>query len=95
MKEKEEIFLVKGGLGVAHGRVTADTGHVNILENCGFWLCKVWHGRVTADTGRAKLLVLGGSIFFSFFSSFLDIYLQNKLKQNKIKTIKLVGWLPR
>jgi len=70
MKEGEENFLVKGGLGVTHGRVTADTGRVNVLENCGFWLGKVWHGLVTADTGRAKLLVLGGSNFFVFLLSF-------------------------
>jgi len=60
MKEGEEIFLVKGGLGVAHGRVTA-------------------------DTGRVKLLVLGG-LNFLFFSSFLDIYLQNKTKQKQLNS---------
>jgi len=35
---------------------------------------------------------------FRFFASYLDKYLQNKLKQhktNKIKAIKLVGCLPR
>jgi len=38
------------------------------------------------------------SNFFRFFASYLDKYLQNKLKQhktNKIKAIKLVGFLPR
>jgi len=57
-----------------------------------------WHGRATTGTGCAKLLVILGSIFFIFFASYLDKYLQNKLKQhktNKIKAIKLVGCLPR
>jgi len=58
-----------------------------------------WHGRATTGTGRAKLLVkLDKKKYLFVFSSFLDNYLQNKLKQhktNKIKAIKLMGCLPR
>jgi len=52
-------------------------------ENFGFFfLIMGWHGRATIGTGRANLLVKLGKKN-SVFSSFLDNYLQNKLKQNK------------
>jgi len=59
------------------------TGRAKLLEFWGFWLGWVRHGRATTSTGRAKLLVMLGSKFFSFFRIVLDKYLQNKLKQTK------------
>jgi len=97
MKKKKEKKLVKEGLGPCHGRSTTGTGHANSLEN-GWFLarsqarsCYHRHGPCQAS-GHARLN------FLHFFASYLDKYLQNKLKQhktNKIKAIKLVGCLPR
>jgi len=63
MKFEEEKNLVKGGLGVAHGRATAGTGHANFLKFCWFWLGKVRHGLCQASGPR-------GFKFFCFSPHF-------------------------
>jgi len=87
MREEEERIFVKTYQGVAHGRANFGTGRAIFLWVLLFGLGTVWHGRATLGTGRANLLDLRGSIFFCFFESFLDNYLQNSWKQQKTNKI--------
>ena len=70
-----------------------------------FWLMG-WHDRANLLENEDFFFIGCGGfgfwstapIFFRFFASYLDKYLQNNLKQrkaNKIKVIKYVGCLPR
>jgi len=88
-----EIFFFFWLMGW-HGHATTGTGRANLLENEGFFFLKEFFFFGCGGFGFWSTT----SNFFRFFASYLDKYLQNKLKQhktNKIKAIKLVGCLPR
>jgi len=80
-KRRNKFFLRYMGGSVAHGRASTSTSRAFASAILCFWWVWNRHGSCQAFWSTTSKKIL-------FFASYLDKYLQNKLKQHKTNKIK-------
>jgi len=77
-EEEDFFFLIYEGGSIVHGRTTLGMGRAHLSGKCWSWEGLDRHSCATVGTGRANVSGHGTKIFFFFFASYLDKFLQNK-----------------